>query len=261
MSVHQGITIAEISFVLIINKDRSRKIIIFLICLVQIKIIILSLYHRITDLRQCFHIDPADHILIDTPERIKINAHRCYRLFIRLIYLFHLVRITFCHCHFGNAVIFIGSFFIFCINMIKVKSCITENTDCHDQNDRQNMISNCFFLFHLVFPAHNHTPLNLSGSSGFCIYYKYPSVFLQPFCFCPVLYRKKPPRNGHPKRLVRYVLFQSCCYFQASSFPVSILYAWRYFSIVLSTISCGSVQSLSGLAFSQSRANCLSKDG
>ena len=43
----------EISFVLIINKDRSRKIIIFLICLVQIKIIILSLYHRITDLRQC----------------------------------------------------------------------------------------------------------------------------------------------------------------------------------------------------------------
>ena len=29
--------------------------------------------------------------------------------------------------------------------------------------------------------------------------------------------------------------------------------------MVLSTISCGSVQLLSGLAFSQSRANCLSK--
>ena len=93
------------------------------------------------------------------------------------------------------------------------------------------------------------------------IYYKYPSVFLQLFCFYHILYRKKPPRNGRPGRFVRYVLFQSCCYFQSSSLPVSILYAWRYFSMVLSTISCGSVQSLSGLAFSQSRANCLSKDG
>ena len=32
-------------------------------------------------------------------------------------------------------------------------------------------------------------------------------------------------------------------------------------SMVLSTISCGSVQLLSGFAFSQSRANCLSKEG
>ena len=32
-------------------------------------------------------------------------------------------------------------------------------------------------------------------------------------------------------------------------------------NVQVSTISCGSVQSLSGFAFSQSRANCLSKDG
>ena len=47
----------------------------------------------------------------------------------------------------------------------------------------------------------------------------------------------------------------------ASSLPVSILYAWRYLAIVLSTISCGSVQSFPGWEVSQSRANCLSKDG
>ena len=49
--------------------------------------------------------------------------------------------------------------------------------------------------------------------------------------------------------------------YTSSGFPVSISYACRYFSMVLSTISWGRVQLLSGLAFSQSRANCLSKEG
>ena len=52
-----------------------------------------------------------------------------------------------------------------------------------------------------------------------------------------------------------------CYRVQASSRPVSILYAWRYLSIVLSTISWGSVQSWPSFALSQSLANCLSNEG
>ena len=63
----------------------------------------------------------------------------------------------------------------------------------------------------------------------------------------------QPARDRRPGSIM-YI-----AYFSFS--PVSISYAWRYLSIVLSTISCGRVQSLSGFAFSQSRANCLSKDG
>ena len=64
---------------------------------------------------------------------------------------------------------------------------------------------------------------------------------------------KRNPRAGS------FVLLSTN--YASSGLPVRSSYAWRYFSIVLSTISCGSVQSLSGLALSQSLANCLSNDG
>ena len=102
------------------------------------------------------------------------------------------VRITLCYCHFRDTVILICAFFIFCINMIQVKSCIAEYADCHDQYKSENIISCCFFLLlFLVFPAHNHSPLICQDCLVSVFIINTPLFSCNRFVFIIILYRKK----------------------------------------------------------------------
>ena len=86
MPVNQRIAVAEIPAVFIIDKDRSREIVIVFIGCMQILFIVLSTHNRVVDnIAQCIYIDPSDHICIHTAKLIKVHLDRRKRLCLHLL--------------------------------------------------------------------------------------------------------------------------------------------------------------------------------
>ena len=112
----------------------------------QVCLIVLALYNRITDMIQCLYINPADHIRIHTLERCKIHIDRCLGLCLRSCHLLR-IRCTVRDCHLLDMIILVRSLFVFCIDVKKIKSRIAKNCYRYNKNQRQKEVT---FLFGLL---------------------------------------------------------------------------------------------------------------
>ena len=151
MAIHDRITVTEIPFVFIIHEDSSCKVIILLIGSVKISFIVFAMHDGVINIWHCFHINPSHYIIIYTFKRCKVNIHRCFQLTAGFRSCRFSIRISFCYCHLCDRIVLIRTFLIFCINMKQIISCITEYTDCCDQNNRQHDIPCCLLFFRLFF--------------------------------------------------------------------------------------------------------------
>ena len=151
MAIHDRITVTEIPFVFIVHKDSTCKIVILLIGSVKISFIVFAMHNGIIDIRHCFHINPSHYIIIYTFKRCKVNIHRRFQLTAGFRSCRFSIRISFCYRHLCDRIVLIRTFLIFCINMKQIISCITEYTDCCDQNNRQHNIPCCLLFFRLFF--------------------------------------------------------------------------------------------------------------
>ena len=150
MAIHDRITVTEIPFIFIVHKDSTCKIVILLIGSVKISFIVFAMHNGIIDIWHCFHINPSHYIIIYTFKRCKVNIHRRFQFTACLRPCCFSIRISFCYRHLCDRIVLIRTFLIFCINMKQIISCITEYTDCCDQNNRQHNIP-CRLLFFWLF--------------------------------------------------------------------------------------------------------------
>ena len=151
MAIHDRITVTEIPFIFIVHKDSTCKIIILLIGSVKISFIVFAMHNGIIDIRHCFHINPSHYIIIYTFKRCKVNIHRRFQFTACLRPCCFSIRISFCYRHLCDRIVLIRTFLIFCINMKQIISCITEYTDCCNQNNCQYDIPCCLLFFRLFF--------------------------------------------------------------------------------------------------------------
>ena len=151
MTIHDRVAVTEISFIFIVHEDSSCKVIILLIGSVKISFIVFAMHDGVINIWHCFHINPSHYIIIYTFKRCKVNIHRRFQFTACLRPCCFSIRISFCYCHLCDRIVLIRTFLIFCINMKQIISCITEYTDCCDQNNRQHNIPCCLLFFRLFF--------------------------------------------------------------------------------------------------------------
>ena len=151
MAIHDRVAVTEISFIFIVHEDSSCKVIILLISSVKISFIVFATNDGVINIWHCFHINPSHYIIIYTFKRCKVNIHRCFQLTAGFRSCRFSIRISFCYRHLCDRIVLIRTFLIFCINMKQIISCITEYTDCCDQNNRQHNIPCCLLFFRLFF--------------------------------------------------------------------------------------------------------------
>ena len=151
MTIHDRVAVTEISFIFIVHEDSSCKVIILLISSVKISFIVFATNDGVINIWHCFHINPSHYIIIYTFKRCKVNIHRCFQLTAGFRSCRFSIRISFCYRHLCDRIVLIRTFLIFCINMKQIISCITEYTDCCDQNNRQHNIPCCLLFFRLFF--------------------------------------------------------------------------------------------------------------
>src|SRR5699024_2581542 len=110
MSIDNSVAVLEVTAVSILNKDRTCRIIVSFKGMMEIVIIVCSLYHRIADFRT-FNLNPCDDIRIYPFQALPVHSGR-HRLFCLFSFCTLLVTGIFLYI-LPATVILLGSFLIF----------------------------------------------------------------------------------------------------------------------------------------------------